>query len=548
MTSITQRNEHKPVANGHIDRAKLADALDADRQSAAATAAVMAAADELPSIQANDRQMRDVTSDTLDALTKAGGIYTRINGLARASRIKPKKSEPDYPVIELLTESALRGMLARAANYYRVTDKGRTAIAPPLEIVRDVASLGQWPFPPLTGVITTPTLRSDGTVISTPGYDDASGLFYMPPAGFEFPGVADAPTADQVEGAKALLADALVDFPFDSEASRTNALAVPLSIIARRMIHGPVPMAAIDATLQSSGKTLLSQTLVYVASGEITPLKGISKDHEELRKVLTTALMTGAPAIVFDNIEGALGSEDLSRAITGNMWGDRMLGSNTEVVLPIECVFVANGNNLSVAGDLSTRLYPIRINVDIARPQDRAGFKHANLLAYLANNRGLFAAAILTLCRAWIAAGRPKPTCTPWRFSQWVTVVGGILEHAGYQDFLGNLRAFEESADVETPTWTAFVERMCEVFSGQAVTPSLLYVRLATSDELRNLAPATLGTVGSEDDAKAKGQFVKTCGYELRRWMDRRLGAKGVVIRRRKDLANHSWQWFFEQG
>lgn len=534
-------------ANGHIDRIAVSEALDRER-GVDASATTQIESKYLPTIHVNNRQLREVTDAALAALSAAGGVYTRVNGLARAARIKPKKDEPDYPAIELLNENALRGILTRSANFFRVTDNATTAIAPPMEVVRDVMSLGQWPFPPLTGVTTMPTLRSDGTIIATPGYDAASGVFYMPPAGFEFPGVADAPTRDHVAAAKALLADALADFPFDSEASRTNALALPLSIVARRMIRGSVPMAAIDATLQSSGKTLLSQCLVYMGTGEVVPLKGISKDKEELRKVITTALMTGAPAIVFDNVEAVVGSEDLARAITGNVWGDRVLGSNTEITLPVESVFVVNGNNLSLTGDLGTRVYPVRINVDMARPQDRDGFKHESLLAYLAANRGLFAAAILTLCRAWIVAGQPKPTCRPWRFPQWVAVAGGILEHAGYPDFLGNLREFEESADTETPAWAAFVERMCDVFSGQAVSPSLLYARLATNDELRNLVPAALGTIGAEDSAKAKSEFVKVCGYVLRKWMDRRLGDKGVVIRRRKNASTKAWEWFFERS
>ena len=45
--------------------------------------------------------------------------------------------------------------------------------------------IGEWPFPPLRGVIATQTMRHDGTLLTKPGYDPATGpvLFIGPPIG-----------------------------------------------------------------------------------------------------------------------------------------------------------------------------------------------------------------------------------------------------------------------------------------------------------------------------------------------------------------------------
>ena len=40
--------------------------------------------------------------------------------------------------------------------------------------------VGYWRFPMITGIVDAPTLRPDGSVIETPGYDEATGLLYKP--------------------------------------------------------------------------------------------------------------------------------------------------------------------------------------------------------------------------------------------------------------------------------------------------------------------------------------------------------------------------------
>jgi hypothetical protein len=49
----------------------------------------------------------------------------------------------------------------------------------------------EWGFPALQGIIEAPALREDGTIITTPGYDEQSRLFYAPADGLEVPEIPD---------------------------------------------------------------------------------------------------------------------------------------------------------------------------------------------------------------------------------------------------------------------------------------------------------------------------------------------------------------------
>src|SRR5262249_56446155 len=73
----------------------------------------------------------------------------------------------------------MRDFLGRAARWrkYNERKKGNVDADPPRDVAAIVlARAGEWRFPPAAGVITCPTLRSDGSILGTPGDDPATGL------------------------------------------------------------------------------------------------------------------------------------------------------------------------------------------------------------------------------------------------------------------------------------------------------------------------------------------------------------------------------------
>lgn len=157
----------------------------------------------LPIISVTDRHLREITSDALEALYHANDpplVFRRSGVLTRVA-----VDERGRPQAEALSEAALRGRMARVANFVRINPKGSMVpVPPPLDVTRDVASLSDLAFfPKLTGITESPVLRNDGTILAEPGYDSATGLFYQPVSGFVLPPVPSSPTSSDIAEAAA---------------------------------------------------------------------------------------------------------------------------------------------------------------------------------------------------------------------------------------------------------------------------------------------------------------------------------------------------------
>src|SRR5208283_2025440 len=95
-----------------------------------------------------------------------------------------------------------------AANFERFDKRAKRFFAadPPILIVKALQQhgLGKLRFPTLHGVITAPTMRADGSILSAPGYDAATGLLFDP-GRVVFPAIPTRPTLDDAAKAFALL-------------------------------------------------------------------------------------------------------------------------------------------------------------------------------------------------------------------------------------------------------------------------------------------------------------------------------------------------------
>jgi hypothetical protein len=504
---------------------------------------------ELPRVQANGRELRDVSTDALQALAKTGQIFVRSGELVRVV-----VDENGAAKLQTINEAALRGILARAADFVvkrekrehgQVVSEHDAPTPPPMEIVRDILNLGEWELPPIEGVISSPIMRADGTILVQAGYDAATRLFYQPAPNFVLPAIPDHPDRTAIEAAREKLLDVLADFPFDCDASRDNAIAAMVTIAARQMIQGAVPAIACDSPQQSTGKTLLTSVIVEIAAGENPEMSPAPSEAEEWRKTITAKLSNGRSAIIFDNLIGRLEDASLAAVLTSATWSDRVLGTQRTISLPARCVFFVTGNNIRVGGDLVSRVIPIRIDAQTSRPQEREGFRHPDLADYIRKHRAELLAALLTLCRAWVAAGKPETTCPKMRYGAWRRVVGGILQHAGFTSFLGNLRQFWEQSDDDTPVWEAFIGKLASIWpGGQGATPGQIYGRLVASEELAETLPDDLrDKLGDATDERMKGKFTQALGYEFKSRRGKRYGDSQARIEKGN---SRNWRFVVE--
>jgi len=128
-------------------------------------------------------------------------------------------------------------------------------------------------------------------------------------------------------------------------------------------------------------------------------------------------------------------------------------------LVPQRATWLATGNNIKLGGDLARRCYRIRLDAKTSRPFLRKDFTHSDLVTWVSEHRAELVGALLTLARAWYAAGKPKYEHLPSlaTFSSWVKVIGGILEYAGVHGFLSNLEQLYEEADEDSTQWETFL-------------------------------------------------------------------------------------------
>ena len=82
------------------------------------------------------------------------------------------------PGITPVTSAFLGRALGRIARWEKFDQQGRPIrIDPPRPVVEQISDMaGEWPFSVLAGVIGTPTMRPDGSLLLAEGYDASTGL------------------------------------------------------------------------------------------------------------------------------------------------------------------------------------------------------------------------------------------------------------------------------------------------------------------------------------------------------------------------------------
>lgn len=478
----------------------------------------------LPTIVANARRLRDMTDEAVAALRAANVppvLFRRGGSMARV-----RQDEEARPLVDRLGESELRWRLARVANFVRKTKDGEVDVPPPLEVVRDVLALGEWPLPPLGAVVETPCLRPDGSVVDVPGYDAATRLLYRPRPDLTVPSVPTAPTSKQRRDALALLNDALLDFPFADQASRAAAFGLMLTPVIRPAISGQVPLAVLDAPAAGTGKGLLASLCALVGTGRPAAVLPAPTREEEWAKVLFSKLLDGATFVLLDEVR-ELSSPALASMLTASQVEGRVLGRSEMARVPNRATWVAAGNNLRLAGDLGRRAYWCRLDAKTARPWQRSGFRHPDLIGWAEQRRAELLGALLTLARAWWAEGQPIASTPPiGGFQDWARAVGGILALAGVDGFLENLAALYERADQDGAAWEPFLLAWYCTYGEQPQPVSELAREVERGSPLRDALPDDLG-----ESLGTRG-FKPRLGRALGAREGRRFGDYGARVER----------------
>ena len=321
-------------------------------------------------------------------------------------------------------------------------EKNMQCDAPRIVATTLLARRGHWKAKPLVAVINSPTLRPDGSILDQPGYDEATGLLFVNNA-VEFESIPQNPTREQALAALAFLKDeVLIGFPFKADHDRSAALSAILTATVRHALKA-APMHTFNAPVMASGKSLLADVAALIATGHPATIMSFTPDGDEMRKRILSVLMQGDLVVNLDNIEEPLANQTLCSVLTQETFTDRILGSNKTGTAPTLCCWQATGNNLVIAGDLTTRIVPCNLDPKVERPEERE-FER-NLYDWIPAHRPRLIREALTVLRAYVVAGRPKQAIKNFaRFEDWSGLVRSALVWLVEADPLTGREAIED--------------------------------------------------------------------------------------------------------
>lgn len=471
------------------------------------------------------RGMRIATTDSVLAVLRSRGeLFDYGEGaMAYVSDGKPRPVTPDW----------LTDHMGRVCDFYSVrrrkdaagddtTEEGNEDA--PMPVARAImAKPGERGFRKLVAVVTAPTLRADGSILDTPGHDEASGLLYYS----EHPNPLRVPTAptpaDALEALR-FLWKPVAQFPLVDDVARGVVLHGMLSAVLRASLP-TAPGIGLDAPAAGSGKTLLARCIGTLATGTDPAILPPTDTDEETRKRLFAVLREGQRVVLWDNVREPLGSAALDAFLTAPTFSDRILGSSETMTLPNRAMFIATGNNLRMTSDTCRRVLLARIDAQSETPYTRDfSFDPAHMLA---SDRQRYAVAALTIVRAYITAGRPKaakgrtasfevwddlvrqPLC--WLAGLVRALPGGPADLPTMADPMeAAARAFEQ--DPETTKLGAVLEAWHRKFKSEETTVGKV-IKESYGDEYLQLAL---------DDVAGRGGIIQA--VVLGRWLERMRG------------------------
>ena len=295
----------------------------------------------------------------------------------------------------------------------------------------------------LDGIVTAPTMRADGSIVQTAGYDCESRLLYVPDG--DYPAIPERPTKFDATRAVAELLDIVQDFPFADDAAKSVWLAMVLTLLGRSAIVGNVPLFAFSANIRGSGKSKLCDLAGLIAYGRTMARKTLPGDDDETRKVITAIAIEAKPAVLLDNADGMIGSASLDAVLTSDTWSDRILGkSETTGDLPWRTLLMATGNNLAFKADTARRVILCELDCRDENPEDRDDFQHANIESHTLLHRHRLAVAALTILRAYVVGGRLYNGKRLGSYESWSEMICGAVVFVGLPNPLETVSVVRE--------------------------------------------------------------------------------------------------------
>lgn len=374
---------------------------------------------------------------------------------------------------------------------------------------------------PLKGVTHTPMVRRDATLLTEPGYDEATSFLYLPTVAV--PEVPDRPTAAQLANATQLLRGMIDEFTWSGEHDEANFLGLLLTPLLRELCPPPYKLGAIMARQPGSGKSLLNEILRTIHGGVFRA--EMPHDDAELEKTLSSILtQTTAPVVQFDNVAGTLRSSRLAGLLTSAVYSGRLLGSTNNVDMANDRLWTITGNNLNLGGDLVRRTVWVTVDPRCPDPEKRTGFR-LNIPEWTVQHRGDVLHALLVWVSAWRAAGMERPAETSSDcYAKWIATVRGILAHAQVPGQFAAEASVQQAVGTDDEGWGEFLAAAHAVMGDEPWAVRDLVGKLATGFIASEAQTALVEALPGQLNERYHARGAAATSQQLGIWIKNRNG------------------------
>lgn len=477
-----------------------------------------------PTITVFKGRLHEAADEGLEAMHSMGiEFYQRDRAMVRVARIKAKASDGSdvtTPGIVLVTLPMLRRAMGQSARWEKYNDKhDLITIDPPKDVVEQIAAMvGEWPFHALVGVINVPLLRPDGSLLLEEGYDEATGFALLAPP--KMPAIPDRPTKDDAVRALTLLEGLLQEFPFvggkDSE-SKSVALSKLMTPVLRPSLQPAVPIHLVTKPAAGTGGSYLSDVASAIATGEKCAVMSLSKNPEETEKRLIGAAISGRPIIALDNSGTPLDGDFLCQVSERPILELRPLGTSQTVRLANSFTVFANGNHASVTNDVVRRTIVCSLDANMEAPWTRE-FKQDPFAMVLAD-RGKYIAAILTMARAYIVAGRPGKLKPLASYPGWSDIVRSALVWLDKADPVATMAASAVEDEPRQQRAAVFRAWATEYVPNASVSTADLIEAADAVDTYGWIRPALRDALLAVAEQRGPMSTKSICSRRLGKWL-----------------------------
>lgn len=328
--------------------------------------------------------------------------------------------------------------------------------------------------------VPVPIITAEGAMAyPQPGYDPRFKTYLNPGA----PRLEAMSLAD----ALGLLRELFCEFYFKDEQSLIHALAAFLTPFCRGLFprwNARTPVWLYKANRERAGKDYCANLSPLLYEGRTNEDAPLNSDDVETRKKITSSLIAGRRRIHWANCRGHINNAAFEAIATAEMWTDRVLGENREVMVPNEMEISLSANTgLTYTPDFANRCRTILFHYEEEDANARR-FSKTDLHGWLLANRGRFVSALAALVDHWDRAGRPSGPTPFTSFPIWARIVGGIMTCAGLGDpCLPQHDAFQVDGDQQTGDMKTLFALANEQFGEEWVKKDRIFELLAADGE-----------------------------------------------------------------